>query len=53
MKKVTNEDVYAALVAVLSKLLDAEQRAKGTTRSGGNYTAEAVSLIEKTKAHLG
>lgn len=52
MREISNEDVYAALVAVLSKQIDAEKKAKGTTRVGGDYTNEAVELIERTKQHL-
>lgn len=52
MKAVTNEDLYAAMVAVLLKLIDMEKRAKGIIRSGGDYSDEAVELIEQTKEHL-
>lgn len=50
---VSNEDLYAAMVAVLSKLIDVEKRAKGTTRMGGDYSSEAQQLIRQTKAQLG
>lgn len=53
MNTVSNEDLYAAMVAVLSKLIDAEKREKGTTRMGGNYSAEAVQLVRATKQQLG
>lgn len=53
MSAVTNEDLYAAMVAVLSKLIDAEKRSKGTTRLGGDYSSEAVQLIKMTKRQLG
>ena len=52
MKEVTNEQLYAAMVAVLSKLIDAEMRQKSTYRSGGDYSAEAVQLIERTMRQL-
>lgn len=52
-KIMSNNDVYAALIAVLSKLIDQEKRAKGTTRLGGDYLTEAIAVVEQTKLKLG
>lgn len=49
---VSNEDLFAALVLLLSRQLDEEARAKGTQRIGGDYTLEAVNLIHRKKADI-
>lgn len=51
--KVSNEDLYAAMVLVLSKLIDAEKREKGATRIRGDHISEAEHLIRQTRAQLG
>jgi hypothetical protein len=52
MNSVSNEDVFAACVAILSRLIEAEQRGKGVNRLGGGYTTEALQEIARVKAHL-
>lgn len=49
---VSNEDLYAAMVVVLGKLITAQKRAKGVT-STSNFHTEAEQLIRQTKAQLG
>lgn len=39
--------VLTAQVLLLSKQLNAEKQAKGTTRIGGDYTKEAATLIKQ------
>lgn len=41
------EQILTAHVLILSKLLDAEAQKKGIRRGGGDFTREAVQLIEK------
>jgi len=52
MKNATNDDLYAAMVAVLAKQLEAEQKQKGVQRTGG-YEHDALRVIEATKRQLG
>lgn len=47
----TNDDLYAALIAALAKLIDAEKRAKGMIHVG-SANREAIALIQQTKAEL-
>lgn len=49
---VSNDDLFVALVLLLSKQLDEQARDKGTTRAGGDYTAEAIALIHRKKADI-
>ncbi|MFN4126952.1 hypothetical protein [Pannonibacter indicus] len=51
MAVITNEDIFAAQVAILEKLLEAAEQKKGHTRFGG-YTRDALILIERTKEHI-
>jgi len=52
MKDVSNDELFAACVAILSRLIDAERRAGGVHRSGGNYSTEALREIEQVRSHL-
>lgn len=45
---VSNEDLFTALVLVLSEQIDVKMRSKGTTRTG-DYTREAIDLIRRKK----
>ena len=49
---VSNDDLFVALVLVLSKQLDEQAVAGGKHRSGGDYTAEAIALIHRKKADI-
>jgi ribosomal protein L18E len=50
--QISNEDVFVAAVTVLSKMLDAEKREKGTRRVGGDYSLEAIQLIEQHRSRV-
>ena len=41
--------ILVSNVLILSKQLDAEARAKGTKRVGGDYTREAVELLRSER----
>lgn len=47
------EDMLAMIlvsnVLIMSKQLDAEARAKGTKRVGGDYTREAIELLRSER----
>jgi len=44
-----DENILVALVLVLSHQLDQTARDRGTQRVGGDYTQEAVRLIQERK----
>jgi hypothetical protein len=50
------EDMLAMIlvsnVLIMSKLLDAEARAKGTKRIGGDYTQEAITLLRAERLNV-
>jgi len=48
----TNDDIYAALVAVLCKLSEQDHIRKRTEKMSGDYTREALQLISDTKTKL-
>ena len=52
MEKVTNEDLYAAMVAVLAKAFEEEKSKKGVCRLGGSYVREALDYIAKIKTEI-
>jgi len=47
-----NDDILTALVLILARQLAAEQKAKGVTRLGGDYTKDAVELIKENRVHV-
>jgi hypothetical protein len=44
------ESILTAQVLLLSDRIEREQKAKGVTRVGGDYTAEAVRQIKQRKS---
>ena len=52
MMTISNDDIYAATIAVLSKLIDMDKKSSGSTRSGGDYSREAMALVDKMKQQL-
>ena len=49
---VANEDLFTALVLVLSRQIDAEKCKNGVRRMGGDYSREAVALIRRRKPDI-
>lgn len=46
------EKILTAQVLTLSKQIDAEAKANGTQRVGGDYTPEAIRLIDQKKPQV-
>jgi hypothetical protein len=46
------ENILTADILILSHLKDMTRRAGGTTRSGGDYTFEAIREIKEKRADL-
>jgi len=47
-----NDEMMTALVLILAKQIQAEKKVGGTTRIGGDYTADAARLIKEKTAHV-
>ena len=47
-----DDRILTALVLILSDQLDAQAKARGTQRVGGDYTQEAVRLIQEKEASI-
>lgn len=46
------EDCLTAAVLTLAQQLEAEQRAKGVQRIGGDYVPEAISLLKNRQPDI-
>lgn len=48
----TANQILAGLLLVLSKQIEAEHRAKGHTKSGDDFTDEAVALLREKQPRI-
>lgn len=47
-----DDRILTALILILSNQLDAQAKARGTQRVDGDYTQEAVRLIQEKEASI-